>query len=132
MDPLSILYIALSVSVLILAIVLSIVMIGIRRNVEHIAARLDETLRQVEMTAEDIRKTNNTFREIVSHMDRAVSNVSHFTEGIRALRTPVDVAKMVLDHSLTPALVGFAEGLAGLKAAASYIFHRYAGKEESK
>lgn len=132
MDPLSILYIALSVSVLLLAVVLSFVLLAIRRNAERLTTRLDDTLRQVEMTAEDLRRTNSSFREVVSRMDRAVSNVSHFTEGIRALRAPVDVAMKVLDHSLTPALVGFAGGLAGIKAAASYVLQKYTGKEESK
>ena len=132
MDPLSILYIALSVAVLVLAVGVSVALLGIRRSVDQIARRLDETLRQFEMTTEDLRKTNNTIREVVSGLDRAVSNVAYFTEGIRALRGPVDVAMKVLDHSVSPALVGFAGGLAGLKAAASHIIHRFAGKEESR
>jgi uncharacterized protein YoxC len=130
LDPLSILYIALSVSVLVLAVVVSIVLLGIRRNVEQLTRRLDETLRQVEMTTEDLRKTNFAVREVVTGLDRAVSNVTHFTEGIRALRGPVDVAMRVLEHSVSPALVGFSGGLAGLKAAVSHILHRITGKEE--
>ncbi len=35
----------------------------------------------------------------------------------------------VLDHSVSPALVGFAGGIAGIKAAASHILHRFTGKE---
>ncbi|MBP2674282.1 MAG: hypothetical protein H6Q84_1122 [Deltaproteobacteria bacterium] len=128
-DSLSILHIALSISVLILAVGVTIALLGIRRSVDQIARRLDETLRQVEMTTEDLRKTNTAVRGIVSGMDVAVSNVAHFTEGIRALRGPFDVALKVLDHSVSPALVGFAGGLAGIKAATSHILHRIKGKE---
>lgn len=129
MDPLSIMYIALAVSALIFAIGVSYALLGIRRSVEQLTQRLDETLRQVEMTAEDLRKTNTSVREIVSGVDLAVSNVAHFTEGIRALRGTVDVMTKVLDHSVGPALVGFSGGIAGIKAAASHILHRFAGKE---
>ncbi len=130
MDPLSILYIALSVSAVVLVVVVSIALLGIRRSIDQLTQRLDETLRQCEMTTEDFRKTNAAVREVVSGLDRAVSDVTHFTGGIRALRGPVDVAMRVLDHSVSPALVGFAGGLAGLKAAASHILHRFKGKEE--
>jgi len=132
LDSLSILYISLSVSVLGFVIVLSVVLLGIRKSVDQITRRLDETLRQVEMTAEDLRKTNASTREVISGLDRAVSNVTHFTEGIRALRGPVDVAIKVLDQSVSPALIGFAGGLAGIRAAASHLLQRYAGKGETR
>lgn len=132
MDPLSILYIALALAALILAVVISIALLGIRRNMEQLTRRLDESLRQFEMTTEDLRKTNAAVRDVVSGLDRAVSNVTHFTEGVRSLRGPVDIALKVLDHSVSPALVGFAGGLAGIKAAASHIFHRVVGKEEKR
>ncbi len=132
MDPLSVLYIALAFAVLILAVVVSIAMWGIRRNVEHLAQRLDESLRQIEMTSEDLRKTHASIRDVVSGLDRAVSNVTHFTEGVRALRGPVDIALKVLDHSVSPAMVGFAGGLAGIKAAVSHIFRSVVGKEEKR
>ncbi len=132
MDPLSILYIALAVSALVLAGGVPFALLGIRRNVEQLTQRLDETLRQVEMTTEDLRKTNTAVRGVVEGLDHAVSNVAHFTEGIRALRGPVDVAVKVLDHSVSPALMGFAGGIAGIKAAASHIFQRFTGKEETR
>ncbi len=132
MDPLSILYIALAVSSLVLAFGITYALLGVRRNLEQLTRRLDETLRQVEMTTEDLRKTDTAIRGVVSGLDAAVSNVAHFTEGIRALRGPVDVMAKVLDHSVSPALVGFAGGLAGIRAAASHIVHRFTGKEEAR
>ena len=87
------------------------------------------------MTTEDLRKTNTAVRGVVSGVDYAVSNVAHFTDGIRNLRGPVDVAAKVFDHSVSPALIGFAGGIAGIKAAASYIVHRISGnsgKEERR
>jgi uncharacterized protein YoxC len=121
------LYIALAISALIFAIGVTVAMMGIRNSVAQVTQRLDETLRQVEMTTEDLRKTNNAVRGVVSSVDYAVANVAHFTDGIRGLRQPVDVAAKVFDRTVSPALIGFAGGLAGIKAAASYIVHRISG-----
>ena len=132
MDAQTVLYIALAVSVVVFVVVLSIVLLSIRRNVDRITLRLDESLRQIEMTTEDLRKTNAVAREILSDVERGVSNVTHFTEGFRALRGTVDVATKVLDHAVSPALVGAASALAGFKAATSHILERFVRKEERK
>jgi hypothetical protein len=100
--------------------------------VDRLTRRVDESLRQFEMTAEDMRKTNAAVREILSGVERGVSNVTHFTEGVRALRGTVDVATKVFDHAVSPALVSAASALAGLKAAASHILDRFVRKEERK
>lgn len=132
MDPLSVLYIALAISALVLSIGITYTLLGIRRNAEELTQRLDETLRQVEMTAENLRKTDIALREVVSGVDKAVANVTHFTEGIRALRGPLDVVAKVLDHSVSPVLVSLSGGLAGVHAAVSHILHRFAGKEGTR
>jgi len=132
LDSLSIMYIAFAVSALILAIGVTYALLGIRRSVEQLTQRLDETLRQVEMTTEELRRTNTAVRGVVSGLDVAVSNVTHFTEGIRTLRGPVDLMMKVLDHSVSPTLVGLSGGIAGIKAAASHILHRFAGKEGTR
>jgi len=132
LDALTVLYIALAVAVVVLVVVLSIVLLSIRRNMDRITRRLDESLRQVEMTAEDARKTNAAVREIISDVERGVSNVTHFTEGIRRLRGTVDVATKVFDHAVSPALVSAASALVGLKAATSHILDRFVRKEERK
>ncbi|MGA8754574.1 hypothetical protein [Candidatus Deferrimicrobium sp.] len=132
MDAQSVLFIALAVAVVALVVVLSVALLSIHRNVDRITKRLDESLRQFEMTAEDVRKTNAAFREVLSEVERGVSNVTHFTEGVRALRGTVDVATRVFDHALSPALVSTASALAGLKAATSHILDRFVRKEERK
>jgi uncharacterized protein YoxC len=132
LDAQSVLFIALAVAVVVLAAVVSIALLSITRNVERITRRLDESLRQFEMTAEDARKTNAAVREIISDMERGVSNVMHFTEGIRSLRGPVDVISKVFEHALTPALVSTASVLVGFKAATSHILERFVRKEERK
>jgi len=132
LDAQSVLYVALAIAALLLSIVLSIALLAIRRNMEQLTRRVDETLRQVEMTAEDLRKTNASVREILAGVEQGVSNVAHFTEGVRALRGPVDVATMVLGHTVSPVLVNLASGLAGVKAAASHILERFGRKEERK
>jgi hypothetical protein len=129
---LSVLYVALSFAAVVVAVAIAVALLGIRRNMSQITQRLDETLRQLEMSSEDLRKTNAAVREVVSGVDRAVGNVAHLTEGIRALRGPVDVVSKILDLSVSPTLINLAGGLAGVKAAASHIFHRGGGKEEKK
>ena len=132
MDAQTVLYLSLAVAVVALVVVVSIALLSIRRNVDRITRRVDESLRQFEMTAEDVRKTNAAFREILSEVERGVSNVTHFTEGVRALRGTVDVATKVFDHAVSPALVSTASALVGLKAATSHIFDRFVRKEERK
>ena len=123
---------ALTVAAVALVIVLSIALLSIRRDVHRITQRLDESLRQIEMTAEDLRKTNTAAREILYEVDRGVSNVTHFTDGIRSLRGGVDVVTKVIDHALSPALVNVASVLVGFKAATSHIIGRFGRKEEAK
>ena len=132
MDAQTVLYIALAVAAVVLVVVLSIVLLSIRRNVNQITQRFDESLRQFEMTAEDVRKTNAAVREILSDVDRGVSNVKHFTEGVRSLRGSVDVVTKVFDHAVSPALVSVASVLVGLKAGTSHILDRFVRKEERK
>jgi len=132
LDAQTVLFIALAVAAVLLVVVLSIVLLSIRRNVDRLTRRVDESLRQIEMTAEDVRKTNAAVREILSGVERGVSNVTHFTEGVRALRGTVDVATKVFDHAVSPALVNVASVLVGFKAATSHILDRLVRKEERK
>ncbi|MBI5905666.1 MAG: DUF948 domain-containing protein [Deltaproteobacteria bacterium] len=132
MDAQSVLFIALAAAAVVLVAVLSVALLSIRRSVDRMASRLDESLRQFEMTAEDLRKTNAVVREILSDVEKGVSNVTHFTEGVRALRGSVDVATKVLDHAVSPLLVNTASVLAGVKAATSHILERLVRKEERK
>jgi uncharacterized protein YoxC len=132
LDAQTVLFIVLAVAVVVLVAVLSSALLSIRRNMDRITQRLDESLRQFEMTAEDVRKTNAAVRDILSDIDRGVSNVKHFTEGVRALRGTVDVATKVFEHAVSPALVNVASVLVGFKAATSHILERFVRKEERK
>jgi hypothetical protein len=125
-------YVAFGIAALLIAVAASLALLAVRRNLEHLTRRIDESLRQFEMTAEDLRKTNASVREILAGVEQGVSNVAHFTEGIRALRGSVDVATKVFDHALSPVLVNFAGGVAGVKAAASHILERFGRKGERK
>ena len=132
MDAQTVLFIVLAVAVVALVAVLSFAALSIRRNMDRMTQRVDESLRQFEMTAEDVRKTNAAVRAILSDVDRGVSNVKHFTEGVRALRGSVDVVTKVFDHAVSPALVSVASVLVGLKAATFHILDRVVRKEERK
>ena len=132
MDTQVVLFIALTVAAVVLVVVLSITLLSIRKNMSQLTLRVDESLRQIEMTAEDLRKTNAAVREILFEVDRGVSNVTHFTDGVRALRGGVDVVTKVFDHAVSPALVNVASVLVGFKAATSHIIERLVRKGERK
>jgi uncharacterized protein YoxC len=132
MEPQTIFFIALGGAAMVLVVFLAVVLLSIRRNVEQITQRLDESLRQFEMTAEDLRKTNAVVRGILSDVEQGVSNVTHLTEGVRSLRGPVDVATKVLAHTFTPALINAGSALLGIKAATSHILDRIVRKEGRK
>jgi len=127
-----VLFIVLTAVAVVLVVVLSVTLLSFRRNVNRLTQRVDESLRQFEMTAEDLRKTNAAVREILSDVERGVSNVTHFTDGVRALRGTVDVVTKVFDHAVSPALVNVASVLVGFKAATSHILERFVRKEERK
>jgi len=113
------------------ALVVSIIVTlrKIAKTVELLGTRLDESLRQIEMTAEDVRKTNTVTREILVHAERAAANVEHVTEGIRGLRKTLDAAAAVLDFAVVPVLGNVAGGMAGVKAAVSTVVNRLFRKE---
>ena len=127
MELLTFLYIALAVSALVFAVGVVVTLRGIGKNVAHLTMRLDESLRQLEMTAEDLRKTNSIFRGIVSNVDHATANFANFTDGIRNLRKAVDVTTKVVDGSILPTLIGLAGVFAGIKAVVSNIAQRFSG-----
>ena len=127
MDFLPVLYIVLAVSALVFAVGVVITLRGIGKNVAHLTQRLDEALRQLEMTAEDLRKTNSIFRGIVINIDHASSNFAHITDGVRRFRGVVDAATKVVDCSIFPTLIGLAGLFAGIKAAVSSIAQRISG-----
>jgi len=99
------------------------------KTIEKLSKRVDESLRQFEMTAEEIRKTNAVFHEIMSRCERGVANVEHVTEGVRKFRRTLDAASGVLDFAVLPVLGTMAGVLAGSKTAVSYVVNRMFRKE---
>ena len=99
------------------------------KTIEKLSKRVDESLRKFEMTAEEIRKTNAVFHEIMSRCERGVANVEHVTEGVRKFRRTLDAASGVLDFAVLPVLGTMAGVLAGSKTAVSYVVNRMFRKE---
>ena len=99
------------------------------KTIEKLSKRVDESLRQFEMTAEEIRKTNAVLHEIMIRCERGVANVEHVTEGVRKFRRTLDAASGVLDFAVLPVLGTMAGVLAGSKTAVSYVVNRMFRKE---
>ncbi|MDA8121444.1 MAG: DUF948 domain-containing protein [Deltaproteobacteria bacterium] len=123
------LFAALSVAAIVLAVVLAMTLWRVRKSIDLLERRVDESLRQFEMTAEDLRKTNALVRDILVHVERSAENVSHVTEGVRGFRRTLDVATSILKYSVVPVLGNVAGGLAGAKAALSHVVNRVVRKE---
>jgi uncharacterized protein YoxC len=123
------LFAALSVAALVLAVALAVTLLRLRKTIELLERRLDESLRQFEMTAEDLRKTSGVLREILIHAERSAANVEHVTEGVRAFRSTLDAASSVMSHVAIPVLGNVAGVLAGAKAAVSHVVNRFGPKE---
>lgn len=125
------LFAGLSVAAILVAVVLAMTLWRLRATIEHMDRRMDEAMRQVEMTAEDLRKTNAMVRDILQHAERSVANVEHMTQGIRSFRKTLDAATSVLQFFAIPVLGNVAGGMAGMKAAVSHVVNRFVRKEGS-
>jgi uncharacterized protein YoxC len=125
------LFAALSVAAIVLAVVLAMTLWRLRRTIDHMDRRMDEAIRQFEMTAEDLRKTNAVVRDILLHAERGAANVEHLTEGVRGFRKTLDAATSVLQYAVVPVLGNVAGGLAGAKAAVTHVVNRFVRREGS-
>lgn len=128
MNGQTLLFAALSVAAIVLAVVLSMTLWRLRKTIDHMDRRVDEAIRQFEMTAEDLRKTNAAVRDILLHAERSAANVAHMTEGVRGFRKTLDAATAVLQYAFVPVLGNVAGGLAGAKAAVSHVVNRFVRK----
>ena len=123
------LFTALSIAAIALAVVLAMTLWRLRKTIDLMERRVDEAIRQFEMTAEDLRKTNAVVRDILQHAERSAANVAHVTEGVRGFRKTLDAATSVLQFAVVPVLGNVAGGLAGIKAAVSHVVNRFVRKE---
>lgn len=121
---------ALSLAAILLAVVLAITILRLKKTIELLERRVDESLRQFEMTAEDLRKTNGVVREILLHAEKSAANVAHLSEGVRGFRKTLDLATSVMEYSVVPVLGTVAGGLAGVKAAVSHVVNQVGRKEK--
>lgn len=129
MGDLTILWVLLGVTGIALGIVLAMTLWQVRKTLQNVDVRLGEAMKTVEMTAEDIRKTNAVVREILEKAERSAANIEYVTEGVRGFRSTLDAATSVLKFAVVPALGSAAAGLAGVKAGLSHAFNMWFRKE---
>jgi hypothetical protein len=123
------LFVALSVAVVGLAVVLAVTLLQLRRTIRQLEARLESTLRQAEMTAEDLRRTNATVREILGHVERVAANVALVSDGGKQLRRTLDIASAGVAGIVLPVLGSVSGVTAGAKAFIETFINRYSRKE---
>ncbi len=111
-----------------LVVAFILALLQIRRSVERLERRFDESLRQFEMTAEDLRKTNAAVREILEDARRSTENVANLSDGLKGFRTSLDAASSVLRYAVVPFFGNVAGALAGLRAGVSHVVNRFAAK----
>lgn len=125
-----VLFSVLTLAAVALVVAIIVTLWKVVKIVDRLSERLDESLRELEATADDIRKTNAVTREILGHAERAAANVEHVTEGVRGFRKTFDAARAVLDFAVVPVLGNLAGGMAGVKAAVSTVVNRLSRKED--
>ncbi|NJD62459.1 MAG: DUF948 domain-containing protein [Deltaproteobacteria bacterium] len=131
MNGQTVLFAALSIAAIVLAVVLAMTLWRLRSTIGHLERRVDEAIRQFEMTAEDLRKTNGMVQDILGHAERSAANVAHVTEGVRGFRKTLDAATGILQLAVVPVLGNVAGGVAGVKAAVSHVVKRFSRREGS-
>lgn len=99
------------------------------KTIEKLANRIEASLRQFEMTAEEVRKSNSILQGVMIHAEKGAANIEHVTEGVRKLRRTLDAASGVLDFAVLPVLGTMAGVLAGSKAGMSHVVNRIFRKE---
>jgi hypothetical protein len=129
LDYQKLVFIALSISIIVLASVLTMILLRLKKTIEFIERRADDAIRQFELTAEDLRKTLGTAHEVLAHAEKSVENVKYVTDGVRDFRKTFDAASKVLNYAVIPFLGTFSGGLAGAKAAVSSLANRFGRKE---
>jgi uncharacterized protein YoxC len=127
----SLLGIALSVVGIVVGVVLAMTLWQIRRTVRKIEHRLDASLEQIELTTEDLRKTNALARDVLVHTGKGASNMAQMTQGVLDFGRTLGSATSLAGYVIVPAIGKMASGMgAGLMAVLSYGLNRLARKEE--
>jgi hypothetical protein len=119
----------LSLATIAVVVVMTWAIWKLLKTIEKLASRLDECLREVEMTVEDVRKSNSILQGIMIHAEKGAANIEHVTEGVRKLRKTLDAASGVLDFAVLPVLGTMAGVLAGSKAGMTHVVKRIFRKE---
>ncbi len=124
------LFVALSIAVIGLSVVLAMMLLQLRRTIRQLESRLDSALRQTEMTAEDLRRTNAAVREILGHVERITANAALVSESGRHLRKTLDLASAGVTGIVLPVLGGVSGLASGARAFIETFINRYSRKEE--
>jgi hypothetical protein len=132
LSNLSLLWIALSIVVIAVGIVLAMTLWQIRRTIRNIEHRLDASLGQIDLTAADLRKTNALVRDVLVHTGKGAANMAQLTEGVLDFGRTLGSAASLTGYMIVPAIGKMAGGMgAGLMAVLSYGLKRLARKEEN-
>lgn len=120
---------ALVLAAIALAAVAAATMWKLLKTFEKLSMQVDQSLRQFDAMAEEIRRTTAAVHQVMVHAEASAANVEHLTEGVRGFRRTLDAATSVLQFAVVPVLGNLAGGLAGTKAAFSHIANRLFRKE---
>ncbi len=130
MDGLRIVWALLGITGIVLGIVLALTLWQLRKTLQNLETAVIGTMKQLEMTAEEVRKTNTVFLQVVERVERSTANIEYVTEGVRDFRSTLDAATSVLKFAVVPVLGNAAAGLAGVRAGLSHVLNRWFGKEK--
>jgi uncharacterized protein YoxC len=128
----SLLWVALSIVVIAVGVVLAMTLWQIRRTVRNIEHRLDASLGQIDLTVEDLRKTNALVRDVLVHTEKGAANMAQVTDGVMDFGRTLGSVASLAGYMIVPAIGKMAGGMgAGISAVLSYGLNRLARKEEN-
>ena len=129
MDGLHIVWAILGITGIALGIVMTLTLWQLRKTLQNLEGRVIEMMKQLELTAEEVRKTNAVVLQIVERAERSTANIEYVTEGVRGFRSTLDAASALLKFAVVPVLGNAAAGIAGVKAGLSHALKMWLGKE---
>ncbi len=128
-EGLNIVWALLGITGIVLGIVLAMTLWQFRKTLQKLEGVVIETMKQLELTAEEVRKTNTVALQIMERVERSTANIEYLTEGVRGFRSTLDAATGILKFAVVPVLGNAAAGIAGVKAGLSHVLNRWFGKE---
>jgi hypothetical protein len=130
-NSLTLLWAVLSAVAIALGAFLAMTLWQLRITIQNLERRLEASLRQFELTAEELRKTNMVLRQVLVRADRVAENLERTSEGVAGFGRTLGSVSSLAGYLVGPIMGKVASGVGeGILAAFSHVLNRFKRKEE--